>query len=189
MLRAFETLYPAAKNLDILSQPWPSSSVSMAHSANICEAFRQSLGRWNPDTQRYRLQEEQSLSLKEASQLLPEDTADCAGGSLDIVITPDTRIKLIALIIESCEATYVPSIVATFPTSTMLEHFAREFFRSHLRMSTAWIHPSFLDSKTPNIELLVACIAAGAARSMNETLRKFGLALAGTLNLHFFKIV
>ncbi|KAK5446752.1 hypothetical protein LTS15_009685 [Exophiala xenobiotica] len=89
-------------------------------------------------------------------------------------LTQTDRDRILTSIISTCETSLVPRIASSFPSADLFTNMIHSFFNHHLSQDDTWMHyPTFVQN-SPRVELLIAIIAAGAARSPISMIRRLG---------------
>ena len=155
----------------------------------VYEAFKQSIGRWDPGKQHYRAAEQPSLSMER----IATSKMDCLGDwDPDIIsqcLTSGIREQILKLLIRSCEQDNVIEVISSFPVVEVLDRLLKSLLTRQATTTDAWIHvPTFQVSEV-RLELLVACVAAAACLSPSRPVQKFGLAMQEFLVFHLWLVV
>lgn len=168
----------------ILDQRSPNSAALGA------EAFRRSLWCWTPVREHASRLGQPNFTLRpeEASSTLTYFTADMRV-TYDM-FDHDSRDKILAMILSTCDdrSTFA-KVVASFPSTDLLNNLMQFFLASHSAQSDTFIHvPTFKVSKR-SPEMLGSIIASGAMLSTSLAIRKLGLAIQETVRLSVPKVV
>ncbi|KAJ9271361.1 hypothetical protein DTO212C5_2711 [Paecilomyces variotii] len=155
----------------------------------VLNAFSLSVGQWYPEKKDYRANEERHLALNHAATL----AMDCLG-VWDPSVTTDsvksiTRDKLLAMMVNCCEPSNIPAVLSAFPATEVLDRILKVFLSHHALQTDTYLHiPSFRSSEA-EVELVAACIAAGALRSSSRGVQRFGLAILEILTVQLFQVM
>lgn len=160
-----------------------------SESSQVLEAFEKTVGRWNPDLKNHRAAEEPNLSLGPGTGWIENHLEYPCVRVSDDRLSPETRDRILAMVLHTCEPANVIHVVSAFPVANMLERLLHRFCEAHASEDDSWIHIPTLRSSEMPPELLAACITAAAIRSASTAVRRFGSALHGILHPYLFQIV
>lgn len=165
------------------------TSTDQPGSQAVYEAFRQSIGRWDPAKHHYRAAEQTSLTLDR----ITTSKMDCLGDwDPDIVsqnLTPSMREQILKLLIRSCDQDNVVDVISSFPVVEVLDRLLKSYLTRQSLSTDSWIHvPTFRLSEV-RLELLIACVAASACLSPSRPVQKFGLGMQEFLVFHLWLMV
>jgi hypothetical protein len=151
------------------------------------EAYKKSVWRWKPDQREHSNAEQVNLSIPYKDMQYLE--ARLAPDILDQRIDQNSRDKILAMLISTCEPGNVSRAVSSFPSADLLDSLMHLFFRSELQSTDAFIHlPSFRPQyQMPELNGIV--VAAGAVLSNVPTVRKLGFAIQESVRTAVFRIV
>ena len=167
---------PARYN-DITAGPSRSGYTTPARQGGIslgAQAFRDSLWLWTPAREDYGAAEQLNLSVP-SQDLMPEvqnTPLEARIGSIGRV----ARDRILAMVLETCDAAVVPRLVQSFPSSELLTSLMHNFLGHHSIITDNWIHLASFDPSVESPQMLSAVIAAGAAQSHLPDVRKLGFA-------------
>lgn len=151
------------------------------------EAFERSLWRWAPQKQEHAYAEQVNLSLpyKDLQSLEARLGPEILAHRLE----QNSRDRILAMLLSTCEPVNVPRVVTSFPSAEVLESLMHLFFRSESTKTDSWIHlPTFRpQSQRPEMNGIV--VAAGALLSTVPTVRKLGFAIQEAVRLAIPQIV
>ncbi|KAL4763077.1 Zn(II)2Cys6 transcription factor domain-containing protein [Aspergillus foveolatus] len=193
------SVFPAGDlDMSLLPGLYPSSSPpsgstlqtvkDQSESPHVLDAFEKTVGRWNPDLKNHRAAEEPNLSLGPGTGWIENHLEYPSVRVSDDRLSPETRDRILAMVLHTCESANVIHVVSAFPAANMLERLLHRFCEAHASDDDSWIHiPTLRSSETPP-ELLAACITAAAIRSSSTAVRRFGSALHGVLHPYLFQI-
>lgn len=167
----------------------PSSRIDVEHSDVVREAFRQSIGPWNPDSRHYRGLEEQSMSSIETINLKLESLGQWDPSLSIDSLTSRVRDKLLAMALMACEPGNVPAVVSAFPTSEVLQRLINISLTSQKNTTHGFIHIPTFSTADCRPEIVAAVIMEGAVKSSSRAVQKFGLSLGEILHYHLQKAV
>lgn len=138
------------------------------------QAFRESLWLWTPAKDDYGAAEQLNLSVP-SQDLLPETQStspEARVGSIDRV----ARDRILAMVLDTCDAAVVPRVVQSFPSPELLTNLVHNFLDVHSMATDHWIHLPTFDPNSEPPTMLSAVIAAGATMSNVPDVRKLGFA-------------
>ncbi|KAL4821925.1 hypothetical protein BDW67DRAFT_189798 [Aspergillus spinulosporus] len=179
---------------DLFRSSSPSSGSTLqtvkdqSESPQVLEAFEKTVGRWNPDLKNHRAAEEPNLSLGLGTGWIENQLEYPSVRVSDDRLSPETRDRILAMVLHTCEPANVIHVVSSFPVANMLERLLHCFYAAHACDDDSWIHIPTLRSSEMPPELLAACITAAAMRSSSTAVRRFGSALHGVLHPYLFQV-
>ncbi|KAL1620438.1 hypothetical protein SLS54_006225 [Diplodia seriata] len=88
-----------------------------------------------------------------------------------------SRDKLLAIILNTCDATNLGRVVSSFPSADLLDDFLQCFFAREGPLIDSFIHIPTFNPNTIKPELLGAIVAAGAVSTDMKALQKLGHAI------------
>lgn len=182
-------LQPPADPAD--SYPATSLMTGSDHSSSqaVYEAFRQSVGRWEPDGQHHRTTEEHALLLDRTVT----SRMDCLGEwnpeIVSQILSPGIREKLLKTLIRTCNHDNVIDIISSFPAVEVLDRLFKSYLTRQATITDSWIHVPTLDVNDVRLELLIGCLAAAAMLSSSRAVQKFGLAMQEFLVFYLWQEV
>ena len=151
------------------------------------EAFQKSVWRWKPNQREHANAEQVNLSIpyKDMQHL----EARLAPDVLDQRIEHNSRDKILAMLLSTCEPGNVSRVVSSFPSADLLDSLMHLFFRSELQSTDAFLHlPTFRpQNQMPELNGIV--VAAGAVLSNVPTVRKLGFAIQELVRTAVVRIV
>ncbi|BCS04568.1 uncharacterized protein AKAW2_80369S [Aspergillus luchuensis] len=103
-------------------------------------------------------------------------------------VSSDTRDRILAMILHTCEPANMIKVVSAFPAANVLDRLLHRFYATHATDDDSWIHIPTLRSSEMPTELLGAYITSAAMRSSSAAVRRFGTALHGVLHPYLFQI-
>ena len=105
-------------------------------------------------------------------------------------VPSDVRDHILTLV-TSCYVASSPivSTAPTLPSVQMLDRFIRVLLTGHRGEVASFIHIPTFSTSTCDIPFIVACVAAGAAKSPNPIARRFGLSLMEVVRIQLRKLV
>jgi hypothetical protein len=152
------------------------------------EAFQKSIWRWKPVQQEHAFAEQINLSLpyKDMQHYLESRLAPDV---LDQRLEQNSRDKILAMLLSTCEPSNVSRVVTSFPSADLLDSLMHLFFRSELSRTDSWIHIPTFRPQNQRPELNGIVVAAGAVLSSVPTVRKLGFAIQEAVRLAIPQIV
>ncbi|TVY38132.1 E3 SUMO-protein ligase, partial [Lachnellula occidentalis] len=141
------------------------------------EAFQKSVWQWKPNQTEHSTAEQANLSISYKDMQLQYLEARLAPDILDQRIECNSRDKILAMLLSTCEPRRFSSIVSSFPSADLLDSLMHLFFRSDLHSTDAFIHLPTFKPQYQMPELNGIIVAAGAVLSNVPTVRKFGFAI------------
>ncbi|KAL2404119.1 hypothetical protein ABEF95_001445 [Exophiala dermatitidis] len=164
------------------------SSMDQSSSQEVYEAFKQSIGRWDPDKNNSRATEQPSLYMDR----ITTSKMDCLGNYDPNIIsqslTPRVREQILKLLIKSCDQDNVIDMISSFPAVEVLDRLLKSYLTRQVRTTDIWIHVPTFKVDEVRLELIVACVAAAACLSPNRPVQKFGLAMQEFLVYHLWLV-
>lgn len=163
--------------------------ISEEKSDLVRDAVKMAIGRWRPDACSSVEDQERNLSATQGVNFVPE-----TAGPGNIQLMPEgfplvVRDRLLTMLVSASHSRDNLRITSAFPSCDALGLLCRAFLEWHVLQDDTWIHiPSFKISEVP-IELVAAIVAAGATRSSNRAVQKFGLAIHDLLMVQIRNIV
>jgi hypothetical protein len=155
----------------------------------VYEAFKQSIGRWDPVEHDIRPTEQSSLSIDRHTT----SKMDCLGHyDPDILpenLTPKIRERILRLLIRSCDQDSLIDLISSFPVAEVLDRLLKSYMTRQVATTDVWIHVPTFSVGEVRLELLMACIAAAACLSPSRPVQKFGLAMQEFLVSHLSLVV
>jgi len=144
------------------------------------QAFKESLWLWTPEVSDHSATEQRNLSL-------PWDST--SSGSefysefplLHRGVSSVTRGKILAMVLRTCEATIHSHVISHFPSSEVLTNLIQNFVGFHSQQDIMWIHPASIELNREPPLFLISMVAAGAAMSPMQEVRKLGFAMQEAL--------
>lgn len=165
------------------------SSTDQPSSQVVYEAFKQSIGRWDPDKHSSRAAEQPSLSMDG----IAASKMDCLGDyDPDITsqsLNSNMREQILKLLIKSCDQDKVIDVISSFPVVEVLDRLLKSYLTRQVTTTDVWVHVPTFKVTEVRLELLVACIAAAACLSPSRPVQKFGLAMQEFLVYHLWLVV
>ena len=151
------------------------------------EAFERSLWRWAPQKQEHAYAEQVNLSLpyKDIQSLETRLSPEI----LDHRLEQNSRDRILAMLLSTCEPATVERVVTSFPSAELLDSLMHLFFRSELSRTDSWIHLPTFRPQAQRPELNGIVVAAGAVLSTVSTVRKLGFAIQEAVRLSIPQIV
>ncbi|PYH67651.1 uncharacterized protein BO88DRAFT_416605 [Aspergillus vadensis CBS 113365] len=169
--------------------PFPHTFKGHSDPPKVLEAFEKTVGRWDPDSDYHRAAEEGNLFLDPESSCIEDHLAYPSARISDDTVSSDTRDRILAMILHTCEPANMIKVVSAFPAANVLDRLLHRFYATHATDDDSWIHVPTLRSSEMPTELLGACITSAAMRSSSAAVRRFGTALHGVLHPYLFQIV
>ncbi|GLB17438.1 hypothetical protein AtubIFM61612_007309 [Aspergillus tubingensis] len=168
--------------------PFSHTFKGQGDSPKVLEAFENTVGRWDPDSEYHRAAEEGDLFLDPESSCIEDHLAYPSARMSDDIVSSDTRDRILAMILHTCEPANMIKVVSAFPAANVLDRLLHRFYATHATDDDSWIHIPTLRSSEMPTELLGACITSAAMRSSSAAVRRFGTALHGVLHPYLFQI-
>ncbi|GAQ42260.1 putative c2h2 type zinc finger domain protein [Aspergillus niger] len=163
-------------------------AAGQSNSPKVLEAYENTVGRWDPDPEYHRAAEEGNLFLDPESSCIEDHLAYPSARMSDDTVSSDTRDRILAMILHTCEPANMIKVVSAFPAANVLDRLLHRFYATHATDDDSWIHIPTLRSSEMPTELLGACITSAAMRSSSAAVRRFGTALHGVLHPYLFQI-
>ncbi|EHY53325.1 hypothetical protein HRR83_003533 [Exophiala dermatitidis] len=164
------------------------SSMDQSSSQEVYEAFKQSIGRWDPAKTNSRAVEQPSLYMDR----ITTSKMDCLGSYDPNIIsqslTPRIREQILKLLIKSCDQDNVIDMISSFPAVEVLDRLLKSYLTRQVTTTDIWIHVPTFKVDEVRLELLVACVAAAACLSSSRPVQKFGLAMQEFLVYHLWLV-
>jgi len=107
---------------------------------------------------------------------------------LDHRLEQNSRDRILAMLLSTCEPSNVSRVVTSFPSADLLDSLMHLFFRSELPRADSYIHLATF-SQYQSSELNGIVVAAGAVLSSVPTVRKLGFAIQEAVRLAIHRIV
>ncbi|VUC32966.1 unnamed protein product [Clonostachys rosea] len=145
----------------------------------VADAFRKVTGRWIPVARNFQEEEEKNLSATRGTNIIAEEAPSLGGGPelLPRGFPLAVRDRLLAMLVSASDMKDKPRIPAAFPSCEALASLFKSYVAYHVRQDDTWIHFGTFDIAEARVELVAALVAAGALRSPNRSVQKFGLAV------------
>lgn len=163
--------------------------MDQSSSQEVYEAFKQSIGRWDPAKTNSRAVEQPSLYMDR----ITTSKMDCLGSYDPNIIsqslTPRIREQILKLLIKSCDQDNVIDMISSFPAVEVLDRLLKSYLTRQVTTTDIWIHVPTFKVDEVRLELLVACVAAAACLSSSRPVQKFGLAMQEFLVYHLWLVV
>ncbi|TVY14421.1 hypothetical protein LARI1_G005836 [Lachnellula arida] len=152
------------------------------------EAFQKSVWQWKPNQTEHANAEQANLAISHKDMQWQYLEARLAPDILDQRIEYNSRDKILAMLLSTCEPGNVPRVVSSFPSAELLDSLMHLFFRSDLHSTDAFIHlPTFRPQyQMPELNGIV--VAAGAVLSNVPTIRRLGFAIQESVRSALIKI-
>ncbi|TVY86961.1 Early growth response protein 1-B [Lachnellula willkommii] len=152
------------------------------------EAFQKSVWQWKPNQTEHANAEQANLAISHKDMQWQYLEARLAPDILDQRIEYNSRDKILAMLLSTCEPGNVPRVVSSFPSAELLDSLMHLFFRSDLHSTDAFIHlPTFRPQyQMPELNGIV--VAAGAVLSNVPTVRRLGFAIQESVRAALIKI-
>ncbi|KAF2083821.1 hypothetical protein K490DRAFT_69422 [Saccharata proteae CBS 121410] len=151
------------------------------------DAFKKSSwSRWQPAKGR------DNASAEHVNLSIPAAEAGSADGRYRVEqhvlrerLTQSSRDKILAMILGTCEPGNVAPVVASFPTTDLLDDLLQCFFAVHSSRAEvdSFIHVPTFSPNAVKPELLAVLIAAGAVLTDIRALQKLGLAMQDAVRM------
>ncbi|OQV03389.1 hypothetical protein CLAIMM_08438 [Cladophialophora immunda] len=154
----------------------------------VYEAFKQSIGRWEPDRRHYRTTEERDLSLDRTATSKMDCLGDWDPEIISQNLTPSIRDQILKTLIRTCNQDNVIDVISSFPAVEVLDRLLKSYLTRQATTADSWIHVPTFNVGEVRLELLVACLAAAATMSSSRSVQKFGLALQEFLVLYLWLV-
>ncbi|GKZ36603.1 hypothetical protein AbraIFM66950_007756 [Aspergillus brasiliensis] len=184
-------IFPAANlDLSMFASDLPHSQTfkSQSESPKVLVAFEKTVGRWDPDSEYHRAAEEGNMFLEPGSSCIEGHLPYPSTRISDDIVSSETRDRVLAMILHTCEPANVTKVLSAFPAANVLDRLLHHFYAAHATEDDSWIHiPTLRSSEMPS-ELLGACITSAAMRSSSPAVRQFGTALHSVLHPYLFQI-
>jgi hypothetical protein len=156
----------------------------------MLEVFRDYLGRWRPGKQDYMAAECVHLILCPAeTEQLHSTAVNEDPGQKNPGLSAVMRDKIIVIIAEICKDGAALREISPFPSADLLGGLMWGFLTTQHAQVDNWIHISSFEADKASVELVLACIAAGAILRPETAVRKFGFALQEVLTFQLRRAV
>ena len=139
------------------------------------QAFKESLWSFEPVAADHRRAEQANISLPFEDLVSPTrcDAPEPPCASLG----QTSRDRLLALILGTCEHSLTLPILSSFPSAELLTNLLHNFLVYETERVDTLFHLPTFDPGELSVEVLLALVAAGAARSTIPVIRRLGYAL------------
>jgi len=165
------------------------NSMDETSSQGVYEAFKKSIGRWDPVKVDFRAAEQPSMYIDRISNSKMDCLGDYDPNITSQSLTPDIREQILKLLIKSCDQDKVIDLISSFPVVEVLDRLLKSYLTRQVTTTDVWIHVPTFKAAEVRLELLVACVAAAACLSPSRPVQKFGLAMQEFLVYHLWLVV
>ncbi|OJD34919.1 c2h2 type zinc finger domain protein [Diplodia corticola] len=172
------TIHPPSLSAPAVSTPSDSGHQTDRRRAGIgAEAYRRSsFVRWQPAHEGAFL-EVGKISTPHEEAASPDTRYKPDQRILSERLEQSSRDKLLAIILNTCDATNLGRVVSSFPSADLLDDFLQCFFAREGPLIDSFIHIPTFNPNTIKPELLGAIVAAGAVSTDMKALQKLGHAI------------
>lgn len=147
------------------------------------EAYRKSsFVRWHPAHEGSHL-EVGNISVQDEAASSPDARYKLDQRILAERLEQSSRDKLLAIILKTCDATNLGRVVASFPSTDLLDDFLQCFFAKETPRQDSFIHVPTFNPNRIRAELLGAIVAAGAVSTDIKALQKLGHAITEAIRI------
>lgn len=159
------------------------SNLSQANSPELTkvlgavQAFNSSFWNWVPSPEDTNTVDESNLTLPRGLAYRAQIDLEQESNFLNQKISPDTRDKVLNLVVAVCDKQDIAQIILSFPSATLMERLLGLFLRADVSQPWAKLHLPTLDISSLSMEHLTAMIAYGAVMTQIPALQKLGHAL------------
>ncbi|KAL9114592.1 MAG: hypothetical protein Q9227_001270 [Pyrenula ochraceoflavens] len=146
------------------------------------EAFQKSsLASWEPTSQDHAWCEEGNLSLPDHVDGAAETRRLCDRRTVRTPLTPSSRDKVLALVLEVSRRESITRVASAFPSYELCDNLIQLFFDRHTKQIDNWLHLGTFQPNDVRPELITAIAGAGAIHTSSLVVQKLGYALQESL--------